>query len=105
MQRARRNSRNPLLVKVVDWTGNTVQSILLCDGDAWVRNRLRDLIGALQEYYHTPLITILESLDDKSIGPMTCVLLQNAHHVVMTQSYGPQPTYTNITAWKDETQT
>jgi hypothetical protein len=33
LQRAHRNSRNPLLVKVVDWTGNTVQSVLLADAD------------------------------------------------------------------------
>ncbi len=105
LQRARRNSRNPLLVKVLDWTGNTVQSILLCDGDTWVRNRLRYLMGALREYYHVPLVTILESLDDKSIGPMTRVLLQNAHHIVMTQSNDPKPICTNITVWKDETQT
>jgi hypothetical protein len=28
LQRARRNSRNPLLVKILDWTGNTVQSVI-----------------------------------------------------------------------------
>jgi hypothetical protein len=89
----------------VDWTGNPVQSILLCDDDPWVRNRFHQLTDLLQGYYHVPLITILESLDDKSIGPMTRVLLQSAHHVVMTQSSDSKSIYTNITAWKDETQT
>src|SRR5512135_3312769 len=92
LQRARRNSRNPLLVKVLDWTGNPVQSALLADADDWIRSRLQGMTVELSEYMHVPRVIVVGSMDDPAtgLGPITLTLAQGYHHLVLQQELGDQ---------------
>lgn len=105
LEQARRNSLNPLLVKIVDWTGNTVQSILLADADPWVCARLQGMTVELSEYLRVPCV-IVGSRDDPAtgLGPITLTLVRDYHHLVFRQELGEQgkPRIASITCWKDE---
>jgi hypothetical protein len=68
LQRARRNSRNPLLVKIVDWTGNPVQFVLLADADDWIRSRLQGMTVRLSDYLHCPRVIVVGSVEDPAAG-------------------------------------
>ncbi len=92
LQRARRNSRNPLLVKVLDWTGNTVQSILLADADDWIRSRLQGMTAQLSDYLHSPQVIVVGSIEDPDagVGEFTrgIMLACGTHHLVVTRNIG-----------------
>jgi hypothetical protein len=106
LQRARRNSRNPLLVKALDWTGNTVQSVLLPDADPWICARLQGMMVELSEYLRVPRVIVVSSMDDPvaGLGPITLTLVQGYHHLVLRQELGEQGKLriASITYWKDE---
>ena len=106
LQRARRNSRNPLLVKIVDWTGNTVQSVLLADADDWIRSRLQGMTAQLSDYLHSSQVIVVGSMDDPAtgLGPITPTLARDYHHLVFRQELGEhgKPRIASITYWKDE---
>jgi hypothetical protein len=106
LQRARRNSRNPLLLKVLDWTGNPVQSVLLADADDWIRGRLQGMTVELSEYLHVPRVVVVGSMDDPAagLGPITLSLAQGYHHLVFRQELCDrgQSKIACITYWKDE---
>lgn len=108
LQRARRNSRNPLLVKVLDWTGNTVQSVLLANADDWIRRRLQGMTAQLADYLHCPQVIVVGSMHDPAagLGPITLTLVQGYHHLVLRQELGEQgkPRIASITYWKDESE-
>ena len=90
LQRARRNSRNPLLVKVADWTGNTVQSVLLADADPWISGKLQGMTVQLSDYLHCLQVAVVDSLEDPAagIGNMTrAVMLEcGIHHLSVTRN-------------------
>ena len=64
LQRAIRNSCNTLLIKVLDWTGNTVQSVLLVDADDWIRSRLQGRTAQLSDYLYCPQVIVVGSIED-----------------------------------------
>jgi hypothetical protein len=90
LQRARRNSRNPLLVKVVDWTGNPVQSVLLADADDWIRSRLQGMTAQLSDYLHSPQVIVVASMEDPAagVGELTrAIMLEcGTHHLVVIRN-------------------
>ena len=106
LQRARRNSRNPLLVKVLDWTGNPVQSVLLADADDWIRCKLQSMTAQLSDYLRSLQVIVVGSIEDPAagLGPITLTLAQGYHHLVLKQELGEQgkPRIARITYWKDE---
>jgi hypothetical protein len=90
LQRARRNSRNPLLVKVVDWTGNPVQSVLLADADDWIYSRLQGMTAQLADYLYCPQVIVVSSIEDPAagIGELTRGIMHECgtHHLVVTRN-------------------
>jgi hypothetical protein len=105
LQRARRNSRNPLLVKVVDWTGNPVQSVLLADADDWIRSRLQSMTAQLSDYLRCPQVIVVGSIEDPAagIGALTrgIMLECGTHHLVVTRN--TEGGVTNIACYSEET--
>jgi hypothetical protein len=91
LQRARRNSRNPLLVKVLDWTGNTVQSVLLADADDWIRSKLQGMTAQLSDYLHFPQVVVVGNIEDPAsgIGELTrAIMLEcSTHHLVVARNH------------------
>ena len=106
LQRARRNSRNPLFMQTVDWTGDPVQSVLLADAGPWICARLQGMTVELSEYMRVPHVIVVGCIDDPSVGlgPITLTLAQGYHHLVLRQEMGAQgkPRIVSITYWKDE---
>jgi hypothetical protein len=96
------------LVKVLDWTGNPVQSVLLADADDWIRGRLQGMTARLADYLHCPQVIVVGSMDDPAagLGPITLALAQDYHHLVLRQESGEQgkPRIASITYWKDESE-
>ncbi len=104
MQRARRNSRNPLLVKIVDWTGNTVQSVLLADADDWICGRLQGMTAQLSDYLQCPRVIVVGSIEDPAagVGELTrgIMLECGTHHLVVTRN--SEGGVTNIACYSKE---
>ena len=105
LQRARRNSRNPLLVKVLDWTGNTVQSVLLADADDWIRGKLQGMTAQLSDYLRSPQVIVVGSIEDPAagIGQMRqAIMLEcDTHHLVVTRN--TEGGVSNIACYREET--
>lgn len=105
LERARRNSRNPLLVRTVDWAGNTVQSVLLADADAWIRARLQSMTAQLCDYLHSPQVIVVGSIEDSAaaIGELTrgIMLECGTHHLVVTRN--GEGNASNIAFYREET--
>jgi hypothetical protein len=93
------------LVKVVDWTGNTVQSVLLADADDWIHSRLQSMTAQLSDYLHCPLVTVVGSIEDPaaSIGELTrgIMLKCGTHHLVVTRN--GEGGISNIAYYSEET--
>ena len=71
-----------------------------------MRQRLKDLTPALQEYYRVPRVTVVDSIDNT--GPLTKVLLESGyHHLVMQQGTDADgKTYiAHTTCWIKEDET
>ena len=90
LQSARRNSRNPLLVKVVDWTGNIVQSVLLADADDWIRSKLQSMAARIADYLPTPKVIVVGSIEDPAagVGELTREIMRECgtHHLIVTRN-------------------
>ena len=97
-----------MFVRIVDWTGNTVQSILLADADVWICARLQGMTVELAEYLRVPRVIVVGSIDDPAagLGPITLILAQDYHHLVLRQEPDKlgKPRIASITYWKDESE-
>ncbi len=105
LERARRNSRNPLCVRIVDWTGNTVQSVLLADADDWIRSKLQGMTAQLSDYLHCPQVIVIGSIEDPAvgIGEMTRAIMVECgtHHLVVARNI--EGVVTHIAFYHEET--
>ena len=104
LSKARLNSRNPLLVKIVDWAGDTAQSVFLADADSWICSRLQGMTTTIAEYLRVPQVIVVNSLDDPDagIGIMTRLTMRDlgTHHLVVTQDNDGK--VTNIAFYTEE---
>ncbi len=92
-------------MRIVDWTGDTVQSILLADADDWIRGKLQDMTAQLADYLHCPQVIVVGSIEDPSagVGQMTrAIMLEcGTHHLVVTRNHEGQVTH--IAFYREET--
>jgi len=94
------------LVKVLDWTGQPVQSVLLADADDWIRSRLQGMTAQLSDYLHCPQVIVVGSVEDPAagLGTIALALARDYHHLVLREEMGLQgkPRIVSIAYWKDE---
>jgi hypothetical protein len=89
----------------VDWTGNTVQSVLLADADDWIRGRLQGMTAPLCDYLHSPQVIVVGSIEGPAagIGELTrAIMLEcGTHHLVVTRNF--EGVVTRIGFYREET--
>jgi hypothetical protein len=89
----------------LDWTGNTVQSVLLADADDWIYSRLQSMTAQLCDYLHCPQVIVVGSVEDPAagIGELTrgIMLECGTHHLIVTRN--TQGGISNIAYYSEET--
>ncbi len=95
----------PLFVKTVDWTGNTVQSILLADADDWIRGKLQGMTAQLSDYLRSPRVIVVGSVEDPAAGVWEltrAIMLEcGTHHLIVTRNH--EGRVTHIAFYREET--
>jgi hypothetical protein len=94
-----------LLVKIMDWTGNTVRSVLLADADDWIRGKLQGMAAQLSDYLHCPQVSVVGCIEDPAagVGELTRGIMVECgtHHLVVTRN--SEGGVTNVACYRDET--